>query len=126
MPATCLVCAPWKNLIAGLNMSRLGSAAATSASTSALTRSTTDCGSSPSTITPPSCSIAAQIVSASVVTSRRCSSAMHQNLRRGLERRQIGQDVAVMDCAAAPVDHLVWFYEERAHLIEKVADFAAE
>jgi anti-sigma regulatory factor (Ser/Thr protein kinase) len=24
------------------------------------------------------------------------------------------------------VDHLVWFYEERAHLIEKVAQFAAE
>ena len=26
----------------------------------------------------------------------------------------------------APVDHFVWFYEERAHLIAKVAEFAAD
>jgi anti-sigma regulatory factor (Ser/Thr protein kinase) len=31
-----------------------------------------------------------------------------------------------MECANAPADHFVWFYEEQAHLVAKVADFAAE
>jgi anti-sigma regulatory factor (Ser/Thr protein kinase) len=31
-----------------------------------------------------------------------------------------------MECATAPVDHFVWFYEERSHLIARVADYAAE
>jgi hypothetical protein len=31
-----------------------------------------------------------------------------------------------MDCTSAPVDHFVWFYEERAHLIEQVAAYAAD
>jgi DcmR-like sensory protein/histidine kinase-like protein len=31
-----------------------------------------------------------------------------------------------MECSTAPVDHYVWFYEERSHLIGKVAEFAAD
>lgn len=31
-----------------------------------------------------------------------------------------------MECSTAPLDHDVWFYEERAHLIDRVADFTAE
>jgi anti-sigma regulatory factor (Ser/Thr protein kinase) len=31
-----------------------------------------------------------------------------------------------MECATAPADHFVWFYDERAHLIARVADYAAE
>lgn len=31
-----------------------------------------------------------------------------------------------MECATAPVDHVAWFYDERAHLIQKVASFSAE
>lgn len=31
-----------------------------------------------------------------------------------------------MECSTAPREHYVWFYEERAQLIEVVADFAAD
>jgi anti-sigma regulatory factor (Ser/Thr protein kinase) len=31
-----------------------------------------------------------------------------------------------MECSSAPRDHFVWFYEERSHLIDNVAAFAAE
>ena len=31
-----------------------------------------------------------------------------------------------MERTSAPVDHLVWFYEDQAQLVAKVADFAAE
>jgi anti-sigma regulatory factor (Ser/Thr protein kinase) len=43
-----------------------------------------------------------------------------------LEIRQAGNKSKVMECTSAPVDHLVWFYEERSHLIARVAEFAAE